>query len=192
MLFARELLRVRNANQKPGYPAANLADVWVYRGLPQSDYDPQQNAWNLAHKAEWEKNPRVHVIHRPLRYVPKYATYSTQSGTGRAGGRIATDAGGRRLYASRREKGIDVMCALAVVREAARDDIDLVILASHDSDLEPALDAAIAMRTAKIETARWDGSARKRFVKQLRTTQRIWNTKLDHTSFERCIDPRSY
>ncbi|HEY4420939.1 MAG TPA: hypothetical protein VGN22_15560 [Pseudonocardia sp.] len=53
---------------------------------------------------------------------------------------------------SKSEKGIDVLCALAMVREARSPDVDLGILASHDSDLEPALDEAIALQYAKVET----------------------------------------
>ena len=37
--------------------------------------------------------------------------------------------------AGKREKGVDVLCALAAVREAQDPDTDLVILASSDSDL---------------------------------------------------------
>ncbi|NMH98748.1 NYN domain-containing protein [Pseudonocardia sp. K10HN5] len=60
-----------------------------------------------------------------------------------------------------REKGVDVRCALTFVREARQPDIDLVILASHDSDLDPALDEAAALGMAKVETFCWVDPQRK-------------------------------
>lgn len=191
--FALELLSARNANQRPGFSPAQLADVWVYRGLPQAEYDPEQNSWNLAQQATWESDSRVHVTHRPLRYQARYAGYSTQSGATAGGRQRETGSDGRWLYVSRQEKGIDVLCALRLVTEAAREDIDLVILASHDTDLEPALDHAIDVGSTKIETMRWDGSTHRQFVKQLKASRRnLWNTKLGPESFERCVDPATY
>lgn len=46
-------------------------------------------------------------------------------------------------------------CALALVRSARDPNIDLVVLASSDSDLVPALDEALAQGTAKVETVCW-------------------------------------
>lgn len=90
-----------------------------------------------------------------------------------------------------REKGIDVLCALAIVREARRTDVDLVILASHDTDLVPALDEAIEMKAAQIETFSWYSPPRARG--QLRPTVRpIWNTRLGNTEFMNCRDTTNY
>lgn len=190
LAFANELLRVRNANQRPGFPEAVLSDVWVYRGLPQQEYDPKDNSRNLAHQAEWEKDRRVHVTLRPLRYVPKYEQYSTTTGQGRGARTIATHADGRWRCEIKREKGVDVLCALAVLREAQRATIDLVILASHDTDLEPALEEAQRLGQAKIETMRWNSDHM--FVKQLKSNRPTWNTALNKASFEKCIDQKVY
>ncbi len=81
------------------------------------------------------------VVHRPLKY-----RYERD-----AAGRPRIGIDGKRIVESKCEKGIDVLCALALVREAQRPDVDLVILASHDSDLEPALDEALVLGSAKIE-----------------------------------------
>jgi len=91
-----------------------------------------------------KRDPRVTVHHRPLKY-----TYERDSD-----GRPLRDGNGRKIATGKSEMGIDVLCALAVVREARRPDLDLVILASQDSDLEPALDEALNLRSAKIETLR--------------------------------------
>jgi hypothetical protein len=131
-MFSNELIRQRNALMRPGYARAILQDVWVYRGLPSSEYDPHDNARSLAQRYHWERDRRVHVTLRPLRYrLERDAT-----------GRPLRDVNGNVTITEKREKGVDVLCALAMVREAARPDIDLAILASHDSDLEPAIDEA--------------------------------------------------
>ncbi|WP_404352109.1 hypothetical protein [Phycicoccus jejuensis] len=93
----------------------------------------------------------------------------------------------------KREKGVDVLCALATVREAARADIDLVVLASSDSDLEPAIDEARVLGTAKVETFRWDSPDS--FVYQLRAGDRsrpVWCTRLDEKAFQACWDRTPY
>ena len=73
-----------------------------------------------------------------------------------ATGRNATDVFGKKLVVGQpREKGIDVLCALATAREAQEPDVDVVILASSDSDLSPAIDEVRRLATAKIETFCW-------------------------------------
>jgi hypothetical protein len=170
--FAAELLRVRNAAQQPGYRAAAVRDVWVYRGLPSSEHDPDDYARSQAQKAHWERDRRVHVELRPLRYTVDRDAY----------GQPIRDVHGKAIVLGKREKGVDVLCALAMVREAVRGDIDLVVIASHDSDLEPAVDEAVALGSAKIETFRWDSPDS--YVYQLRATRcRVWCTKLDERAF---------
>lgn len=183
LLFAQQLLTARNSNQRPGYPAAQLRDIWVYRGLPSSEHDPDDNARSLAQQTHWERDLRVHVSLRPLRYrVERDAT-----------GRPMLDIHGRKTIIEKREKGVDVLCALAVVREAARADIDLVILASSDSDLEPAIDEARDLGTAKVEVFRWNSPDS--FVYQLRAgdkTKPVWCTRLDEAAFQACWDKTPY
>jgi len=92
------------------------------------------------------------------------------------------------------EKGVDVLCALALVREAQADDIDLVILASSDSDLAPALDEVRRLRTAKVETCCWYDTQTRRGY-QLHPTDRsapIWNTRLPETAFRASWDLTKY
>ena len=170
--FATELLAVRNAAQAPGYRKATLHSVSVYRGLPSNEHDPEDYARSQAQKAHWERDRRVHVELRPLRYTLERDAY----------GQPVRDIHGKAIVLGKREKGVDVLCALAMVREASRPEIDLVIIASHDSDLEPAIDEAAGLGTAKIETFRWDSPDS--YVYQLRPTAcRAWCTKLDEHSF---------
>jgi uncharacterized LabA/DUF88 family protein len=183
LLFAEQVLAARNANQASGYAAAQLRDVWVYRGLPSSEFDPDDNARSLAQQMHWERDPRVHVKLRPLRYtVDRDAT-----------GRPILDIHGRKTILEKREKGVDVLCALAFVREAARPDIDLVLLASHDSDLEPAIDEARDLGSAKVEVFRWNSPDS--FVYQLRASDRakpVWCTRLDERGFQASWDTTPY
>ncbi|OLF16588.1 hypothetical protein BU204_15370 [Actinophytocola xanthii] len=103
------------------------------------------------------------------------------------------DEKGDKVFNGKREKGIDVLCALAVVTESLKSNVDLVILASADSDLAPALDQALDLGEAKIETTSWFDATRPRQSSQLRPTSRtVWNTRLGQSEFERCWDRNEY
>ena len=183
LLFSQQLLATRNAAQAAGHPPAHLKDVWVYRGLPSSEHDPEDNSRSLAQQTHWERDRRVHVKLRPLRYTIERD----------ASGRPVLDIRGRQKILEKREKGVDVLCALALVREAARPHVDLVILASHDSDLEPAVDEARALGTAKVEVFRWHSPDS--FVYQLRASDKkrpVWCTRLDEHAFQSSWDRTPY
>ena len=183
--FANQIITCRNRNQRQGHAAATLTKVLVHRGLPSATVNPNSYARNLAQKAEWETDHRVSVIHRPLKY--KYQRD--------AEGRKATDDRGRPIVIGKpQEKGIDVLCALALVREARDPDIDLVILCSQDTDLEPALDEAIALGSAKVETASWFDAVSPQSSREIRPARgtRIWNTRLNAQAFSASRDPENY
>lgn len=121
---------MRNSRQRSGHPAAELTRVSVYRGLPHVDHDWEQHRRCLEQASQWRADGAV-VELRDLKY-----RYQLD-----AGGRPILDIHGKKMPVGRpKEKGIDVLSALACVREARRPDIDLVILASRDTDLVPVLD----------------------------------------------------
>jgi hypothetical protein len=185
LLFANHLLLARNTKQLPGHSHAVLTRVLVYRGLPSAEHDPDAYARNLAQKAHWERDSRVSVNHRPLKY--QYARDGQ--------GAVVTGPDGKRIVKGKKEKGIDVLCALALVREATAPDVDLVILASHDSDLAPALDEAIRLGSSKVETMSWYDPAQRYRCSQLRPedpTRRLWNTRLGENEFRRSWDLNDY
>lgn len=180
--FAHQLIHTRNQAQRPGADHAELSRILVYRGEPHADHDPKPYAWNQAQKAEWERDQRVRVHMRPLKYLYEYD----------ANGGRASGPDGKAIVRGKKEKGIDVLCALAVVREARRPDVDVVILASHDTDLIPALDEVYAINVAKIETFSWYDTNHRRQLRLTDRTRALWNTRLGATEFDNSRDRTKY
>lgn len=189
MLFARQAIAERNERQREGHREAACRRVLVFRGLPHTDYDPEQNAICLAQAQAWEASGAI-VDLRDLKY-------DFQRG---ADGKPIRDIHGRKTPLGRgREKGIDVLCALACVREAGRTDTDIVVLATRDTDLVPALDEVHDLsvndpaRYAKIETVSWYERDARMFG-QLSPSggRRIWNTNLGAARFRASLDHRDY
>ncbi|KJQ55727.1 hypothetical protein RS85_00429 [Microbacterium sp. SA39] len=190
MQFAKSAIIERNARQRAGFPHAVCERVTVFRGLHHVDHDWEQNRRCRDQATEWT-NDGVHVELRDLKY-------RFQRG---ADGRPVLDINGKKVPEGRPvEKGIDVLCALACVREAARPDVDLVILASRDTDLVPALDevydfrGADPARYARIETVAWFDSGAARNFGSLRPTapRKIWNTNLGRAVFDASLDRKDY
>lgn len=194
MQFARRAIVERNARQREGHPKAELARVTVFRGLHHVDHDWEQHRRCQDQATQWRSDGAA-VELRDLKYRYQYG----------ADGRPILDINGKKIPVGRpEEKGIDVLCALACVREAARPDIDLVILASRDTDLVPALDEVYdfrgqePQRYARIETVAWfnprwrqEGT---RSYGNLRPTapRRIWNTNLNRECFDASLDRNDY
>ncbi|HMT34073.1 MAG TPA: hypothetical protein PKA99_15705 [Dermatophilaceae bacterium] len=182
--FANALIGERNRRQREGYPQAKLERVLAFRGQPSPTHEPAPYGRTDAQRAAWStSDPRVVIHYRPLRYrFKKSGNYSTQFGYDSS------------TIESVQEKGIDVLVALATVDQARAEDIDLVILASHDTDLEPSLDAAIELGTARIETCQWWNPevARSRQLRPTDPKHRIWNTRMGVSVFEASRDRRIY
>lgn len=188
MRFARTAVDRRNSNQHDGHPHGQLAAVHAFRGLPHADYEPDQHRRATAQADHWRREGAI-VELRDLKY-----DYPRQ-----ADGRPATDIHGRKTpILPGREKGVDVLVALTCLRQAQRNDVDVVILASRDTDLVPVLDTLLDMRqedpaTAKIETVSWyNRDHRNRGSLQPSNGRRVWNTNMDHACFEASLDPNDY
>lgn len=184
LFFAQQLIRRRNELQRDGMAHAVLRQVHVFRGLPSPEHDPDAYDRSQAQRAQWERDKRVHVTLRPLKYEYERA----------ADGRPASGVDGKRIVIGKREKGVDVLCALAAVREAQDPANDLVIIASSDSDLAPAIDEVQRLGCAKIETFCWYDTV-KRIGYQLHPTDRtrpVWNTRLDEQAFRSSCDLTDY
>ncbi len=88
------------------------------------------------------------------------------------------------------EKGIDVLLAVDLVRDAYMDEFDTAVVASADTDLLPALEEAL--RAGKrVETASWSRSAES-FTALRVPGHRIWNHHLSREHFERVQDTTDY
>lgn len=192
--FAQIGIRRRNEVQREGYPLAELAGVIVFRGLHHVDHDWEQHRRCLDQATQWRADGAT-VELRDLKY--KY-----QVGADR---RPVLDIHGKKTPIGRpKEKGIDVLCALACVRQALRADVDLVVLASRDTDLVPALDEVYDLHrespdeAARIETFSWfnrNARAEETFTfGNLRPSgsRRIWNTNLDRSCYEAALDRSDY
>lgn len=193
MCFSEAVVRLRNQRQREGHPHADLTGVHVFRGLPHTDNDWEQSRRCSAQADEWTR-AGAHVVLRDLKY-----RFQLQ-----ADGRPATDVNGHKIpVGAGQEKGIDVLVALTCVRQSLREDVDLVILASRDTDLVPVLETLLDMRTedasvAKIETASWfnrNAAEEGNYSGgQLRPTdgRRVWNTNLNRAAFEASRDRHDY
>lgn len=168
LYYANQVIGARNHRQvlagSAGGQHAELAAVEVYQGQPSNKHDPKPYGRSLAHKSEWTRDRRVKVNYRPLRYY-----WDHQLGDFR-----------------KQEKGVDVLVALRVVKAAEVSDFDIVILASHDTDLEPALEDAVERGSIAVETAAWKGG--KRLASRLDVGRNI----LDGGAFVRSRDRKNY
>jgi hypothetical protein len=91
------------------------------------------------------------------------------------------------------EKGIDVAIAIDMVMMAIRQELDVAILASTDTDLRPVLEAFHAFpagQAATIEVATWRSPtySKKLQVKGLH----VWSHFLEEPDYKRVHDRRDY
>lgn len=162
---------------------ATVEKIDVFRGLPSVDIEPNAYARNLAQQQHWHEQREVTVHHRPLQYEFHRD----------ADGRKLRDGHGKLMATGeKREKGIDVLCALAMVRNTLDPGIDVVILASRDSDLAPALDECHNLKSAKVESCTWVDYDRRYTLGTLKTSAKLWNTRMDRLNFEKSLDRNHY
>ena len=117
--------------RRPRGQERELQQVRMYRGMP--DATNEHRAYSAVRRqiARWQAHPFVEVTTRPLRYPPDYPSSRAQ------------------------EKGIDVQLALDFAMMAVRNEYDVGILMSNDTDLRPALEEVIRLGTHTVEVAAW-------------------------------------
>lgn len=132
------------------HPGRVLEQVRVYRGMPDPSLDNKGYGAARRQVAAWRKAPGVDVTVRSLRYPRGY-----QPG---------------RASAKPKEKGIDVQIAVDFVLMAVRDEYDVGVLMSLDTDLRPAIEAVLALGGPSVEVAAWQpsDSARQRYRLKLK------------------------
>lgn len=168
LAFAERVLDVRSQRQEIlAQKLTRLMAVKAFRGTPSNQREPGLYSAAQRQRAVWSRDPRVEVTYRTLRY-PR-------------------DWGEPWCNERPREKGIDVLIALDLVELARIGSYDIVILASHDTDMEPAIERALKERRTRIETAGWQGARRLK-----PRGQNIWHTALDGLEFAKTRDRRDY
>lgn len=146
-----------------------LVGVKVHRGLPSPDRSPTGNAACQRQVEEWNRHPLVEAVTRPLSYRP-----------------IEWDQAGVAVEWEVREKGIDVLVALAIVMGAMKNEYDVAVLCSRDSDLMPALEATQDLGK-RVEVMSW-GSARPWRI----NGRQIWCHNLDPQHYDQVSDEVDY
>jgi uncharacterized LabA/DUF88 family protein len=143
--------------------SGNLTAVRVYRGRPSPDHQPEAARASDRQADRWERDRRVVVVRRQLRYPKAWPVEAAQ------------------------EKGIDVALAVDFVRLACEDAYDVGVLVSRDTDLVPALEAVRDLN-GHVEVATWKGASRLRFP----DSQLPWCHYLDAADYEACRDDTDY
>jgi uncharacterized LabA/DUF88 family protein len=118
-----------------------LVHIGIYRGEPDPRKDPQTHAAHMRMRQAWqgECGDLVQIRTRPLRYPPA---------------RPLSDA---------EEKGVDVQLAIDAMLMGARNEFDLAILATADTDLLPVVEGLTALRMATgqpdVAVVGWAGTS---------------------------------
>ncbi|MGO9205942.1 MAG: NYN domain-containing protein [Candidatus Limnocylindrales bacterium] len=144
-----------------------LEECRLYTGLPSPDREPKSNAAMLRQKASWEASG-AKVYTRPLRYPRAWPAQPAE------------------------EKGVDVELAVDLVFNAARQNFDVGIVASTDTDLVPALQAVCNLHRAwgrpRVEVVAW-----KALKKRLRVPDvPIWCHLLEERHYQMVHDDTRY
>ena len=174
--FASQLAQARNATNDDTHQV-EVSRVEVFRGLPIPEDDHDAYRRNQAQKAQWTRGHHgvVNVTLRPLKYSWEYI-----------------DGVKRPIRASRQEKGVDVLCALALVDLARCGLYDVVVLASRDTDLAPALDNAARTGQSKVEATKWYHPGTPHTFGRIKTERRLWTTSMTQQHFFASLDPLDY
>lgn len=152
-------------------PSRSLESVTLFRGEPSPAHSPKGLAACQRQVRRWTRQAGVRVVTRPLKYYPS----------------VSRD--GRTTYEAR-EKGIDVLIALAMVTGALKDAFDVGILFSADSDLIPALEQ-VRDAGKVIEVASWRSPTT--FSPRLNTPgRRLWCHWLDERDYSHIRDDTDY
>lgn len=141
-----------------------LTEVRCYRGLPNARRDPQGNSACNRQLEFWDSLPKVKGVKRPLQYPPSGSTRPP------------------------REKGIDVLLAVDLVMGAVNDVYDCAVVFSADTDLIPALNSVVELKSPKsVEVAAWQGSSR-----ISAENAKTWCHYLRETDYDRVVDRHDY
>ena len=153
-----------------------LQEIRIYRGIPSSSRDPR--GYSAARKQidTWSAQDQVSIVARPLRYPSGWPTNHEP---------------GERPQ----EKGIDVALALDFAVMGLRNEYDVGILMSLDTDLKPALERVAELTRAwgrpRAEVAAW--SSRDQHNRRLSISgARLYCHWIDEPAYEAMRDDTNY
>lgn len=152
-------------------PTRQLEYVSIFRGEPSPAHSPRSQAACDRQVRFWGAQAGVRVRTRPLKYYQH------------------TDSAGLRRFAAR-EKGIDVLVALEMVVGAIRDQYDVAVLFSGDTDLLPAVEQVVVLGK-RCEVAAWTSDRSERSRLRLPRLN-LWCHWLDEKAFRLVEDPTDY
>ena len=90
------------------------------------------------------------------------------------------------------EKGVDVALATDLVSLALRDQCDIAIVATADSDIIPAIEEVHLRTNVRIEVAAWQADSRRRRQRLSLPGSNLWCHWLRREDYERVRDDTDY
>jgi uncharacterized LabA/DUF88 family protein len=151
--------------------ARQLEKVMVFRGEPSAGYSRVGQAACQRQVRFWSAQGLVEPVTRPLKYYP-----------------VGSDASGQTRWEGR-EKGVDVLLALAMVMGAMRDEYDVAVLVSADTDLGPALETVCALGK-RCEVAAWKPTVG--YGSRLGASSNVWCHWLTESDYRLVEDDTDY
>lgn len=151
-------------------PERKLEYVKAFRGEPSTEHSPKGHSACQRQVRRWNQHPLVEGVTRQL----DYSVVLERDYRGNPTRRLA------------REKGIDVLLALAIVGGAMRDEYDVAVLCSRDSDLMPALEETRRLGK-RVEMMCW-GRARPWVV----GGRNVWCHHLQPHQYDQVSDETDY
>lgn len=144
-----------------------LVGVFVFRGLPSSNRDPKGFGAAERQVARWNSESLVEAWSRPLNY---------------------------RDPTRPQEKGVDVKIAVEMVARAMRDEFDIAVLFSNDTDFIPAIETVMDIKASAsaCEVATWapTGGVRLNPIQVPGRALRVH--RLSRDEYNRVEDPTDY
>lgn len=157
--FADQISASRDAR---GFEHIDFTRISVYRGLPSRRHEPGQHARVQRQASQWTKDRRVVVNLRPLRYPRDWPDTPSQ------------------------EKGVDVHLAIEVAQAAMERSADVLVVATRDTDIVPALELAQNVEGVDLELATWVGQS------ELKLSRKARVVRLDKGGYSRSRDMNNY
>jgi uncharacterized LabA/DUF88 family protein len=130
--FANQVAKKRRDLEPSGI---EIERVLVFRGMPNVRKEPVLNSIVTRQHNEWQRDARVDIRSRPLRYPRDWPDSKAQ------------------------EKGIDVQLAVSLIHAVMSASADLYMVATRDTDLVPAIELAASIQSGAVELVSWYGQS---------------------------------